>query len=290
MAVESSKMAVDLNTEFATLHEFKTYTPIGSTSYRRVVRDNRFYRQSSKSASTIELMTDSQIQFSDQPLPSCEQLDKIVQSLGLLIEMQNERDARQTSAFETITSRLDLLQGTVTQLAADRQDQTSTVSDVDDSLVKSICAKYGLGTEDELSLNDAGTDSDDADLATDSKAVETEATVDDGNKDEQVGKVDELSVREIPPMDLEEINAIKQQLHEKLREAELELSVRRANLSQREAVLEEKEARLQQEIQRKMILSSDIRWGPQRQHDAQPTKSSFARIHRRQNRQVQPEQ
>ncbi len=63
-------------------------------------------------------------------------------------------------------------------------------------------------------------------------------------------------------MDLEEINAIKQQLHEKLREAELELSVRRAKLSQREAVLEEKEARLQQEIQRKMILSSDIDGGP----------------------------
>ena len=207
-------------------------------------------------------MTDSQIQFSDQPLPSCEQLDKIVQSLGLLIEMQNERDERQASAFESITSRLDSLQGAVDLLAAERQDQNSNDADADDSLVKSICAKYGLGTEDELTLNDDDTVTDDANLTTDSKAVESETTFDEGTAEEAVDEVGEPSVREIPPMDLEEINAIKQQLHEKLREAELELSVRRAKLSQREAVLEEKEARLQQEIQRKMILSSDIDGGP----------------------------
>ena len=58
-------------------------------------------------------MTDSQIEITEQPLPSCDQLDKIVQSLGLLIEMQSDRDERQTHAMETILSRIDALDGMV---------------------------------------------------------------------------------------------------------------------------------------------------------------------------------
>ena len=179
-------------------------------------------------------MTDSQIQFTDQPQPSCEQLEKIVQSLGLLIEMQSERDERQRQAFEKIMNQLDSLQSIHDQLSSIRHEQNYNESAVDDSLVKSICAKYGLGSNDE----DFETDLFDSD--NDSSAVEPVATVDDAENVEQVEEAEEQSVREIPPMDLEEINAIKQQLHEKLREAEIELSVRRAKLVSAKLCLKKK--------------------------------------------------
>ena len=203
-------------------------------------------------------MTDSQIEITEQPLPSCDQLDKIVQSLGLLIEMQSDRDKRQTHAMETILSRIDALDGMVNQLTANRHEQAFSDSETDDSLVKSICAKYGLATDDESSQSGEATEPDPAALNQDASEIESEATATELDEIEEVeDTVENKPVGEIPPMDLEEINAIKQKLHEKLREAEIELSVRRAKLSQREAMLEEKEARLKQELQRKTILSSE---------------------------------
>jgi hypothetical protein len=196
------------------------------------------------------------MQFTDQPLPSCDQLEKIVQSLSLLIEMQRDRDERQASASEAILNQLDSLQNAVNQLATAIPEQRPSEPDVDENLVKSICAKYGLETDNlDSSSDEFETSSGHSDSAGSQSEVEPVAHADKTQDDE---KVDEQSPREIPPMDLEEINAIKQRLHEKLREAEIELSVRRASLSQREAVLEEKEARLQQELQRKLILSSEV--------------------------------
>lgn len=209
-------------------------------------------------------MTDSQMQITEQPIPSSDQLEKIVHSLSLLIEMQSDRDEQQTSAFERIMNRLESLQAAVNQLASSASpEQTSSESEVDNLLVKSICAKYGLDTNDdttpqgELVCDSNNVNRETESLDNDSVASEEESS--EGEEEEVVVEAsDEPLVFEIPPMDLEEINAIKQQLYDQLRKAEIELSMRRANLSQREALIEEKEARLQQELQHKTILSPEF--------------------------------
>ena len=240
--------------KFAALWLIETYTPVGRVFVWRTHSTTKLHPkfsllpQSNTSFYKFETMPNSPTQINEQSQPSQDQLVKIVDSLCLLIDMQSDRDERQENTFDEIQSKLDSLEEKIEQLSAGGEQ----ASNEDDGFAQSIFAKYGLTNDDENSDPKEEVDPDSA------SSVEDSLDVESARKEEPDDEVVvEQPAREIPPMDLEEINAIKEQLREKLREAEVELSVRRANLSQREAVLEEKEARLKREIQRKMILSKD---------------------------------
>ena len=173
--------------------------------------------------------------------PSHDQLDKIVDSLGLLIQMQSERDERVEFTLNRLIRNQETLESKIEKLAVGssepyQEDETAA-----------IFAKYGIGPDNQSEEESAETDSPAQPNV--EQAVESspeEPTVESESVD--------LTDREIPPMDREEIEELKEQLRETLREAEIEFAVRRARLSHREAIIEEKEERFKREAKRSSIL------------------------------------
>ena len=178
------------------------------------------------------------------------QLDKIVDSLCLLIEMQHERDRKLDESFQAIEHQISAIQNELRGLPLEHAAEEQVESNIADSFRNSVLAEYGLLDDDE---SDTADDTNDATeepplpAAPEDESLETPMS----NSDD-TDTPSNLASQE----DEREIEEIKKCLREKLREAELELSVQRASLSQREAAIEEREARLAKqakEVSRKIM-------------------------------------
>ena len=168
------------------------------------------------------------------------QLDKVIESLFMLINMQADRDKKMETAFENLNGQFESLSGLIENLQphspALANSSKPTLSEVDGDQSESqaskmsILAEYGLIDDEQATSQDNCCNQDDSE----NSCVEPQTAT--------------TSMSEV---DAEEIESIKAELREKLRTAELELATKRAELDQRQVNLEEREAqvnRLQQKL------------------------------------------
>ena len=190
--------------------------------------------------------------------PSTSQLDKIVESLGLLINMQVDRDQRETEALATIEKQLGSLKQSVDQLRTTQGEIGGFTSREPNAELNkpesgnpepgepefgepefgertSILAQYGLLNDSEQ--EGAALDSSEIDEPESESVVSVES-----NSEEP--QVESPAPKAMGEADAREIEELKNNLRKQLRDAEVELSIKRANLMQRQAAIEEREAQL----------------------------------------------
>lgn len=178
---------------------------------------------------------------------SAGQLEKIVQSLELMIELQDSRSQHEKKEFAALNSRIDkleeMLAATNPQVGeADSEPDYQALSNNWQAQKEKILAAYGLDGDDEPAedsptLPEAACDLPESEMESETE-TETELAdpVDDGKT------VDDLELSEAESL---EIESLKSELREKIREAEVELAIKQAKLEQQEARVEERFAQLE---------------------------------------------
>ena len=165
---------------------------------------------------------------------SPKQLDQILQSLELMIDTQDNQVHDDADQFSRIHKRFDRLEKQLRHFAEQLASPADEEGEYDWKTQKErILAQYGVDPSQNKQLLDdplkpAGSASDLSEPETpeashDSKPAELQMTVDQEQQVEQ----------------------LKQELREKIRQAEVELSIKQAKLEQQEARMEEKQAELE---------------------------------------------
>ena len=177
--------------------------------------------------------------------PSSAQLEKIVDSLEFLINIQIERDETEQKALASIEAELVALREAVSELQFNQREAQDVNPTTGYAEAKnSILAQYGLLDESDECQ---------------SELEPINATLPDVIElnEAPVEKVDTELTIPMTEQDAAEVEKLKDELRQKLREAEVELSIRRAKLIQQKADFEEREAQLVRAQRLKNNLESD---------------------------------
>lgn len=167
--------------------------------------------------------------------PNSSSLEKIVDSLEFLINIQVERDETELKTLESIEAELVDLRKTVTGLQYNQQKSLQdNVSSGYAESKKNILAEHGMPDEQDDETK-RQSDQNDSITADSEEMVESRLHM----------QID-ADAMDIPMSehDAKEVAKLKDELRQKLREAEVELSIGRAKLSQQKAKCEEREAQL----------------------------------------------
>ncbi len=176
--------------------------------------------------------------------PSASQADKIVTSLEVLITMQEQRSVELRSSFQSLEERLNEIEQAIkSSPGPDSSFPSDDESDIEDQewnhRKQSILAGYGLTDKEGDEDGDKLEDKNEA-----TTGLEAEDATLEKSADKDVDQKQETEY-EIPAIDAAEIDALKEELRQKIRESEVKLSIKRTKLEQREARIEEKLAQLE---------------------------------------------
>lgn len=177
--------------------------------------------------------------------PSSAQLEKIVDSLEFLINIQIERDETEQKALASIEAELVALREAVSELQFNQREAQDVNPTTGYAEAKnSILAQYGLLDESDECQ---------------SELEPINAILPDVIELSEA-PVEELDNELTIPMteqDAADVAKLKDELRQKLRDAEVEMSIRRAKLIQQKADYEEREAQLIRAQRLKNNLESD---------------------------------
>ena len=158
--------------------------------------------------------------------------NQILDQLTNVLLMQEKIDKRTRDGFDSLTNRLEQIENRLNELSLGDEAEEPQSAELDwEAKKRAVFAEYGMGTDD---ANPTTSPTPKSILVGDQEVL-PEA------KEEAQPAIAESTVA--APMsedDRQEIDELKKELRQKLREAEMELSITRAKISQERAELDEK--------------------------------------------------
>ncbi len=200
---------------------------------------------------------------------SAESLEKIIQSLEMMLDLQGDQGHRESDAFSSLNNRIDNLEQMLSQVLnrCDNGDfqslGQSTSDDAPDepsdwsTQKQRILADYGIDDPTNQMLNDP--------LAHKKVEASNLVTAESAVKKSRVQETNKVSELQLTEEQAKEVEELKTELRGKIRQAEVELSIKQAKLEQQEARIEEKQAQVERQeselSKSKMNIAAEINPG-----------------------------
>ena len=189
------------------------------------------------------------------------QLDKIIESLELIIELQDSRDQREKDHFASVQTRLSAIEDFIKQANVSEPASPSTSSEEQSSSswqdqklnVLSELTKHGILTSD-LDEHDDDDEPDEIDDSASCKENELE------EEDQPACEIGPPAPADPNVSEPDEIVQLRTELTDKLRLVEVEIGIKQAKLAQQEARIEERIAQLEKreaEISKSLKMSEN---------------------------------